>query len=89
MANHPSALKRERQSQKRRERNRSVSSKVKTAIKKTDIAMSQKEASTIKTCLREATALLDRAASKGVLPKKRVSRKISRLAKKANKVISE
>lgn len=89
VANHPSSLKRERQAQKRRIRNRTVNSEVKTAIKKVYAAIDEGEDGNIKTKLLEATACLDRAASKGVLPKKRVSRKISRLTIKANSSLSE
>ena len=88
MANHPSALKRERQAQKRRLRNRAVNSAVRTAIKKVTAAIAASEADAVKNTLKEATSMLDRAASKGVIPKGRVSRKISRLTVKANRVIS-
>ena len=87
MANHPSALKRARQSEKRRLRNRSVSSAIKTAVKKVSAAVAVNELEQVKTTLKEATAALDKAASKGVIPKRRASRKISRLTKKANAVI--
>lgn len=88
MANHPSALKRVRQSQKRRLRNRSVNSAVRTAIKKFSTAIATNEVEAVKTTLRDATSVLDRAASKGVIPKGRVSRKISRLSAEAKRVIS-
>lgn len=88
MANHPSALKRERQAQKRRIRNRAMNSRVKTAIKKVLNAISESGAEAIKTTLRDATSTLDKAASKGVIPKKRASRKISRLTLRANKATS-
>lgn len=88
MANHPSALKRERQSQKRRLRNRSVNSAVRTAIRKFTSAIAMREVEAVKTTLKDATSILDRAASKGVLPKGRVSRKISRLFAEAKRAIS-
>jgi len=62
-----------------------MSSKVKTALKKVVAALSEQEPEKIKTSLREATSALSKAASKGVIPKKRASRKISRLTLKANK----
>lgn len=89
MANHPSALKRERQSQKRRQQNRTVASSVKTAVRKALAAINDKDAETTQQRLKAATASINRAASKGVLPKKRASRKISRLAKKANQALSQ
>ncbi len=88
MANHPSALKRNRQSKKRRQRNRTISSAVKTALKKALVAIDEKDGQSQKK-LQEATSTLDRAAAKGVLPKKRASRKISRLTKKAHQALSK
>lgn len=88
MANHPSALKRERQSKKRRDRNRGALSAVRTAVKKVQAALSEKNAEVVKTALKEATSFLDAAASKGIVPQKRASRKISRLAARVNKYLS-
>jgi small subunit ribosomal protein S20 len=88
LANHPSALKRERQSIKRRDRNRAVTSSIRTAVKKVQKAISEKNADGVKTAFHDATSMLDRAASKGVIPSKRASRKISRLAAKVNAVLS-
>ncbi|MFQ5580362.1 MAG: 30S ribosomal protein S20 [Nitrospiria bacterium] len=88
MANHPSALKRERQANKRRDRNRAINSSIRTAVKKVHKAISEKDSGTAKTSLHDATSILDRAASKGVIPGKRASRRISRLAAKVNAVLS-
>ncbi len=82
MANHASALKRERQAQKRRMRNRSVLSATKTVIKKVQEAItSAKTREEGDAALKPAVSALHRAASKGVIPMKRAARKISRLAK--------
>jgi small subunit ribosomal protein S20 len=88
VANHPSALKRERQAKKRRDRNRGTLSSVRTAVKKVQAALSEKNAELVKTTFKEATSSLDGAAGKGVLPQKRASRKISRLAARVNKFLS-
>ncbi len=88
MANHPSALKRVRQSEKRRTRNRAVASTVRTAIKKLTTAISDEASEPIKNHLPGAISTLDRAGSKGVIPKKRASRKISRLTKSANAALA-
>jgi len=64
-----------------------VNSAVKTALKKVTSAIAASEAETVKSTLKEAISVLDRAASKGVIPKGRVSRKISRLTVDANRVI--
>ncbi len=88
MANHPSALKRVRQALKRRDRNRSALSSMKTAVKKVYAAIPEKNDEKIKTALKSAISSLDSTASKGIIPKKRASRKVSRLAIRTNKVLA-
>jgi small subunit ribosomal protein S20 len=88
VANHPSALKRERQAKRRKQRNRGVLSAVRTAVKRVQTALTEKNQDLAKSALKEATSSLDGAASKGVIPKKRASRKISRLAARVNKFLS-
>jgi len=85
LANHKSALKRNRQSLVRRERNRTNRTKVKTAVKKIDAAIAV-EASVEKAreALVAAVPIIERAAGKGAFHKKTASRKISRLTKKVN-----
>ncbi|MBI5809711.1 MAG: 30S ribosomal protein S20 [Deltaproteobacteria bacterium] len=79
MANHKSAIKRHRQSEKRRVRNASVKSAVRTAIKKVDDAVKAGKAEEAKASLVTAVSEIDRAAIKGVLHRNNASRKISRL----------
>jgi small subunit ribosomal protein S20 len=83
MANTKSAEKRNRQSQKRRARNASVKTSVKSAIKKAREAIASKDPKKAKEALVLATRTIDKAASKGVLHAKNASRRISRLAKSA------
>ncbi len=85
MANHKSALKRNRQSLVRRDRNRANRTKVKTAVKKIDIAI-EVEASVEKAqeALLAAVPIIERAAVKGAFHKKTASRKVSRLTKRVN-----
>ena len=85
MARIKSAVKRHKQSLKRRARNRHVRSTLKTAIK--DVRSEIVEG-TVEKCaelMRSAASVLARAGSKGVLHKKTASRKISRLAKAVHK----
>jgi len=86
LATHKSAEKRNRQNMKRRERNISIKSKVKTSIKKVLGAVDKKDAAGSKTVLHSAISTIDKAVSKGVLHKNTASRKISRLTKKVNKL---
>ena len=78
MATHKSAEKRARQAEARRLRNRQVRSRVRTLVK----AVRANAASSVE-ALREAEGALRRAASQGVIPKRRASRLASRLARAA------
>jgi small subunit ribosomal protein S20 len=81
---HLSAMKRHRQSLKRNARNKSVGSATKTEIKKARAAITSKNKETATTSLKTTISALSRAATKGVIPKKRASRLSSRLAKSVN-----
>lgn len=86
MANHKSAEKRARQSEPRQKKNRARKSRVGNAVRKVDEAVAAKDYKSGMTALSAAQRELARAASKGTLPKKRVARKMSRLAAKVKKV---
>lgn len=81
MANHKSAEKRNRQSLKRRARNLNVREGVKNAVKKAREAIATKDPAKAADALKLATKTLSKAASKGVLHPRAVSRRIGRLAK--------
>lgn len=84
MANHKSALKRNRQSLVRRARNRVNKTKVKTAIRAVHEAIENQAVEEAQTALKVAIPVIQRAASKGTLHKKTASRKVSRLTKRVN-----
>ncbi|MEN8139720.1 MAG: 30S ribosomal protein S20 [Thermodesulfobacteriota bacterium] len=84
MANHKSALKRNRQNAVRRARNRTVRSKVKTFIKHIDDAIGQGSVTEAQAALKAAIPVIMKAASKGTLKKTTAARKVSRLAKRVN-----
>lgn len=86
MANHKSALKRHRQSLVARARNRAMKTRVKTAIKAVRAAIETKDAAAAQTALKEATAVLDSAASKKIIHWKTAARKVSRLNLAINKI---
>jgi small subunit ribosomal protein S20 len=91
MANHKSAIKRHKQSLKKRLRNRSVRSSTRTAIKAFEKILPPKGEAMAKgthTLFVTAEQKLQSAASKGVMNKKTVARKISRLAKSFKVVTS-
>jgi len=81
---HKSTIKRARQSERRAQRNRAVLSSVKNIMKKVLAAVESKNAAVAKTALREATAALSKARSKGILRRNTVSRRVSRLAARVN-----
>jgi small subunit ribosomal protein S20 len=80
MANIKSQIKRNRQNEIRRVRNKSVSSNLKTTTKKVETAAAAGEP--VDVLYRQAQSKIDTAASKGVLHKKTAARKKSRLAKR-------
>jgi small subunit ribosomal protein S20 len=88
MANHPSAVKRHRQSLKRRERNRVAKSSIRTSVKKTTLLLQAGEVEAAKKEAKLATKLIDKAAIHGVLHKKTAARTISRLHQRVNGAVS-
>lgn len=81
MANIRSALKRMRQNEKRRLRNRMIRSRVATAVKAARAALSQKPDEAM-ALAAAAIRALDKALSKGILHKNTVARKKSALARR-------
>ena len=84
MANIKSAKKRILVNETKAARNKAIKSRVKTAVKKVDAAVAQKDAEAAKAALHTAIVEISKAGSKGVYHKKTVSRKISRLSKAVN-----
>ena len=84
LANIKSAKKRILVAEKRAARNKSIRSRVKTAVKKVNAAIEAKDKDAAASALKNATSELSRAVSKGVYHKNTCSRKISRLAKAVN-----
>ena len=89
MANHKSALKRNRQSQVRRMRNRSYRTRMKNAIKAVYQAIEEQSAEKAQDALRAAIPVIDRTAAKADLHKKNVSRKVSRLTRRVNAFVAD
>jgi len=85
MANHKSAIKRIRQTEKRRAYNRVWRSRARTFVKKarTLIGKRQDVPAAINATI-EAVRELDKAASKGVIHKRNAARRKSRLMKQLN-----
>ncbi|MCF6289709.1 MAG: 30S ribosomal protein S20 [Desulfobacterales bacterium] len=87
MANHKSALKRVRQSQLRRERNKANRTRVKNAVKAVDAAVEiDKSVEKARSSLKAAIPVIAGVAAKGTFHKKTAARKISRLTRRVNKL---
>jgi small subunit ribosomal protein S20 len=82
VANIKSQIKRNRQNEVRRVRNKAVRSALKTSAKKVEGAVTDGDAAA-ESLVRAASRDLDKAASKGVLHKRAAARKKSRLARAA------
>ncbi|PLX92900.1 MAG: 30S ribosomal protein S20 [Desulfuromonas sp.] len=84
MANHKSAVKRNRQNAVRCARNTHVRSTMRTFVKQVREAVAAGDQDAAKVALERAVPYIDKAASKGVIHKATASRKISRLNKLVN-----
>lgn len=84
MANIKQSLKRHRQSEKARVRNKAVRTRVKNSIKEVRSAIRVKDKDQAQSALRRANSVLDRAASKGVIHRRKATRRISRLSRKVD-----
>ena len=82
MANIKSQIKRNRQNEKRRLRNKSVKSSLKTAIRKFHEAAEGGDAEAARVLMREAARKLDKAASKGVIHQNQAANRKSAIAKR-------
>ena len=79
-----SVLKRIRQNEKRRQRNKAVRSEVKTYYKKTIEAMNKNELEKAEEYLRTFVSKIDKAVKKGIIHRNEANRKKSRLMKLMN-----
>ena len=86
MANIKSAKKRIQVALVRTERNKSIRSKVKTAIKKVESAVAASDKQLAQANLKNAVVEITKAASKGVYHKNNASRKVSRLSKAVDSI---
>lgn len=84
MATHKSALKRQRQNEKKRARNVHIRSTLKTVVKRVRLAVEAKDVEKARTALAEAIPAINKAKSKGVIHGNTASRKVSRLTRLVN-----
>jgi len=80
MANHPSAEKRNRQTQRRTEVNGARKSRIRSYVKKVETAIASGDKNAAKEAFAAAAPEMQRGASKGVVHQRTVARKLSRLS---------
>ena len=79
-----SAIKRDRQSEKRNERNRIERSKIRGVVKTVDASVKAGDKGTAAGALQKAIKTISSAKSKGIIHRNNASRKISRLTRRVN-----
>ena len=84
MANIKSAKKRILVAETRAARNKAIRSKVKTYVKKVEVAIIAGDKAAAQAALVAAISEIDKATTKGVYHKNTASRKVSRLSKAVN-----
>ncbi len=83
MAHHKSAIKRIRTAKRNRMRNRHYTSMLKTQIKKVRAAATKEEGEKL---YRQASSLLDKLASKGIIHRNKAANQKSKLSKVVSKL---
>lgn len=86
MANIKSQMKRIKTNEKARQRNQSIRSEVRTAIRKFRAAVEAGDKSVAETELRTASRKLDKAVTKGVFHRNNAANKKSNMASALNKM---
>jgi len=88
LANHPSAIKRAKQSKTRKLRNLAHKTRAKSVVKEVRALLESNDAAQTQEKFKKAVSTLHRSVSKGVIHRKKASRKISRLARAVNRAAS-
>jgi small subunit ribosomal protein S20 len=86
LANHKSALKRARQSEIRRLRNKGYKTRVKNIVKEVQKAADANVPEEAQAAFIKAVSTIQKTASKGVIHKNTAARKVSRLARRINQI---
>ncbi len=80
MASHESALKAHRQNIKRREHNRQLRTRLRSALRDIRAAIDTNDPAQVKDALRQTISLVDKLAGKGLIHRNTAARYKSRLA---------
>jgi small subunit ribosomal protein S20 len=85
MANIKSQIKRNRQNEQRRQRNKSARSQLRTRVRRFEEALTSGDRDTAEELYRSAARDLDKAAGKGIIHKNKAANKKARLAQRLNR----
>jgi small subunit ribosomal protein S20 len=88
VANIKSQIKRNKQNEKRRLRNKAVKSELKTYIRKFRVAADEGDVEGATEAMRAACRKLDKAVSKGVIHKNQAANRKSSITRRANELVS-
>jgi small subunit ribosomal protein S20 len=80
VASHDSALKAHRQNLKRREHNRQLRTRLRSALRDIRVAIDRGDAKSVKDALRAIISMVDKMAAKGLIHRNTAGRYKSRLA---------
>lgn len=86
MANHKDAIKRDKQNQKARLRNRHYRTLMRNRIKALREAVDSGDKAAAQTLLQETVSVIQRVAQKGIIHPRQAARRVSRLALAVNGV---
>jgi len=89
VANHASAVKRNRQNKKKKVRNAAIRSQVHSQQRRLEEAIENKDKAAVKDLLSKTISAISTARSKGVFHERTASRKIARLSRQAQKIIGK
>lgn len=85
MASHDSALKAHRQNIRRREQNRQLRSRLRSALRDIRAAIDAGDAAQVKDALKSTISLVDKMAGKGLIHRNTAGRYKSRLAQRVSR----
>ena len=85
---HASVQKRARQNERRNQRNTMLRSALRTTVKKVAVALDTGDVEAAQAELPKAVRALGKATSKGVIHRNHAARKISRLTRKVNALVT-
>jgi small subunit ribosomal protein S20 len=83
-----SALKANRQNIRRREQNRQMRSRLRTALKKIRASLDENDVEAAKSALSETVSIVDKMATKGIIHRNTAGRYKSRLSARLSKTAS-